>query len=425
MADSHHSSILETPVTAVGARPDDTSLRVLFLDPVGHALASHDRAIGDGLHAAGFDVTVGSSLHEPSDSAYPRIAPYRGVFGDRSRAVKLASFLLARRRILREVRRRGIQIVVLYYVLEPFLDGLLVRHLRKRGVATVVCVHDVLPLRPGFDARGAHGRLYRSADRLLAFGSGPRRQLVEDFGVDPGRVADARFGVAQGPPPSPEGRKEARRRLDLREDEDVVLCLGQVKKNKDVGLLIEAFGRVADRHPGARLYVVGRPWRVDLAPFVRRAEEMGLADRVVFRPAWIAEEDMTAWLRAANLVVLPYRELYQSDVILRACAEGAPIAATDVGNLPDLVRPGNTGWLVPTGDADALGAAVGQALDDPAEATRRGVRAQELVRNEWRWSTFVDRLSQEIRTALSATGHGGGAWRVGGSAAAARPGRGT
>lgn len=59
---------------------------------------------------------------------------------------------------------------------------------------------------------------------------------------------------------------------------------------------------------------------------------------------------------------------------------GVPTIATDVGGFPDLVRPGDTGWLVPPRQPLALARAMREALDDPAEAYRRAQRGQALAR---------------------------------------------
>jgi glycosyltransferase involved in cell wall biosynthesis len=60
---------------------------------------------------------------------------------------------------------------------------------------------------------------------------------------------------------------------------------------------------------------------------------------------------------------------------------GVPVVATNAGGIPDLVRDGDTGWLVPIGNPSALARAMREALDHPAEARRRAVEGSKLARN--------------------------------------------
>jgi glycosyltransferase involved in cell wall biosynthesis len=58
-----------------------------------------------------------------------------------------------------------------------------------------------------------------------------------------------------------------------------------------------------------------------------------------------------------------------------------PVVATNAGGIPDLIRDGDTGWLVPPGNPTALASAMCEALDDPLEARRRAVEGTQLARN--------------------------------------------
>jgi glycosyltransferase involved in cell wall biosynthesis len=88
------------------------------------------------------------------------------------------------------------------------------------------------------------------------------------------------------------------------------------------------------------------------------------------------------------------------NVVLEAMAEGAPVIATAVGGVPEVVRDGETGWLAAIGDADAIAEAMRGVLEAPAEAMRRAAAARQLVSRERTCAEMAQRLERAYFEAL-------------------------
>lgn len=156
--------------------------------------------------------------------------------------------------------------------------------------------------------------------------------------------------------------------------EPVIGCVGRFAEEKGQAVLVEAMGHVLRALPGARLVLVGYgPLEAALR---RRASPLGEA--VVFA----GERDAAEVLGAFDLYVQPSFYESQGLAILEAMAAGVPVIATDVGGVRDAVIPGETGALVPAGDAAALARAIVATARDPARATR-AARASARVRSEF------------------------------------------
>jgi glycosyltransferase involved in cell wall biosynthesis len=378
--------------------------RLLFLDPIGHVLGAHDRALCTELSRLGFEVTLGTNdldRDPPAAPMYRRLVAYRGIVGDGGRLTKLANYLRCQRRLLDELRERRYDAVLQYYVLEPHLDARFLRAQRRLGVPTVLCVHDVLPLHREQDFFGAWRRAFAAATRLVAFSVHARDRLVQDLGLPAQRIEVGQLGIDRPAPEEAVGRTVARRRLGIPLEERMVLCFGQLKKSKGLEVLVKAFADVAPRWPAARLWIVGRPLHIDLAPVTREIRLLGLERQVVLRASSIEPAEVPLWFQACELVVLPYLRLYQSDVLLQACAHERPLIATSVGNTPELIRDGDTGWLVRPRDALALARALGEALSDPEEAALRGRRARQELVERCSWAASAAKLASAISSAIA------------------------
>jgi glycosyltransferase involved in cell wall biosynthesis len=149
-----------------------------------------------------------------------------------------------------------------------------------------------------------------------------------------------------------------------------VLAGGRVGGAKRQDLLVRAL-----RHaPGVRLVVAGRPDVPEEGVRLRRlAEAEGVADRVRFELRFLPREELAALVNAASAVAyIPLDEDSAGYVTMEAFQGAKPVVTTsDSGGVLELVRDGETGWVAEP-EPEALGAALAQAVADPARAALRG-----------------------------------------------------
>ena len=119
------------------------------------------------------------------------------------------------------------------------------------------------------------------------------------------------------------------------------------------------------------------------------AERLGVADRTVFAGY---RDDVPALLAGCDVVCLPSRAEGLPLVVLEAMAHAKPVVATPVGGTPELVVDGETGLLVPPGDADALTEALAALLGDPDRARRLGEAGRERVLAEFSAARAAERV---------------------------------
>jgi len=151
------------------------------------------------------------------------------------------------------------------------------------------------------------------------------------------------------------------------------------------GVESERGGRDGD----AELWIVGMP-RMQLAPLLdaaRVAERAG-AGRVRFLPRFVSDVETAAFMRRADLVVLPYREIDQSGVLFTALAAGRPLLLSDAGGFPEIAATG-AARTTPAGDADALAAALAELLGDGAALRDMAARAASAATGRYSWPAIA------------------------------------
>ncbi len=229
-----------------------------------------------------------------------------------------------------------------------------------------------------------------AADSVVAEGTVPRKLLrVVPNGVDPD----------QFPELSSDERQTLRRSVDAQAD-FVWLAVGRFQAAKDYPNMLRGFAAVLARHPTAVLLLAGRGTLQGETEALAR--ELNVAGQIRFLGV---RHDISELMAAADGYVMSSAWEGMPVVLLEAAASGLPIVATSVGGNHEVVCDQETGFLVPAGDSQALGAAM-LRLMDLSEVERRwmGSRGREHVRSRYGMTRVVERWEALYREVLARKG---------------------
>ncbi|MHC5209342.1 MAG: glycosyltransferase [Planctomycetota bacterium] len=224
-------------------------------------------------------------------------------------------------------------------------------------------------------------------DALVAVSPSVRDQLVGRHRVgDPGQYTIVPPGIdRERTRPDVEAGWALRAELGVPEDGVLFVCVGRLAPVKNVDLVLDAFAGVAPSQPRARLLVVGDG---PSGPGLR--ERIGGLPGAAWRPP---RHRLSAVYGAADVLVLGSDAEGLPQVVAEALAAGVPVLATAVGGVPDLLRDGRDGLLVPPRDGPALGGAMARLLDDASLRGRLAEGARSRSLEEHTAESVADRLA--------------------------------
>jgi glycosyltransferase involved in cell wall biosynthesis len=343
-------------------------VRVHVVDPPAYT-PPYDRALCAALARAGAQVELWTSRFDYAETAQTgrfRVveAFYRRSAGApgsrRRRAGRLAQHVpdLLRYRSL----AAAADVVHFQWLPVQAVDWALLPARRPR----LITAHDVLPREARLGQRAGQRALYARMDAVIVHSQHGAARLRDEAAVDPRKLHVIPHGVfhalaAVEPAPLPP-------ELGPRGDGPVVLCFGLMRPYKGLDVLLDAWAR-AERPAGAQLWLVGRP-RMDLST-------LPAAPDVRWVTRFVSDAELAAVFRAADLAVLPYRQIDQSGVLYTALAFATPLLVSAVGGFPEVAEQG-AAELVAPGDAVALAEALGALLRDPARRVRLADAARRL-----------------------------------------------
>ena len=363
--------------------------------PYAFGLAMALLSKGVALDIIGSDDEDSPEFHRTDRARFLKLrkAPRRSS----SRAGKLAALFLYYGRLIRYIAGAKPKILHILWNnrFEYFDRTLLMLYYRAMGKRIAITAHNVNQARrDSKDSRLNRLTLriqYHLADHIFVHTQKMKEELLSDFGLRDCNVTVIRHPINNAFPDTSLTPGEARRRLGLGGEERAVLFFGRIRPYKGLEDLLTAFGRLVHARPSVyRLIIAGEP-KKGSEDYVRLINdqiqrEVG-ADRVIAQMRFIPDEETELYLKAADVMVLPYKDIFQSGVLFLGYTYGLPVVATDVGSFREEIIEGKTGFLCRPNDPGALADAIemyfSSDLYRDLPAQREAIREHARLNHSW------------------------------------------
>ena len=231
-----------------------------------------------------------------------------------------------------------------------------------------------------------------------------KSELREDFGVREQAVTVIPFGINNAVRDTDITPAEAKRRLSIGGQERTILFFGRIRPYKGLEYLLSAFQEILAKDPNYRLIIAGEPMKgyEKYCKEIRRTiDHSDIRDRIVSRFEFIPDEQTELYLKAADALVLPYKNISQSGVLFLAYRFGTPVIAADVGSFREDIIEGRTGFLYRPGDTADLTRVIevyfGSDLYKGLDQRRQEIKDFVQARHSW---DVVGELTRDVYEGL-------------------------
>jgi len=211
---------------------------------------------------------------------------------------------------------------------------------------------------------------------LLYVNSEYYRRCWIDRGIDPAKIKILPRGLDTALYHPTKRTEKVRKSFGAINGEPVLLYVGRISKEKDLDVLVSAFHKLKQRHPQAKLVLVGDgPYLKDLKKALPEARFTG----------YLTGADLAGAFASADIFAFPSTTDTFGNVVLEAMASGLPCVVSDTGGPRELVREGETGFVTRSLDADSFGQALLRLVEDPGLRSTMSAKARQSV-EERNWN---------------------------------------
>ena len=219
---------------------------------------------------------------------------------------------------------------------------------------------------------------YRLSKHIFVHTEKMKSELIEQFGGRGASITVIPFGINNTVPNTSLTPSDAKRRLGFGEHEKAILFFGNIRPYKGLEYLIAAFRQVLAMGVSCRLIIVGRPSKCEeyWAKIRNEIREDVQSGQVLLKAEFIPDDEAEVYFKAADVLVLPYREIYQSGVLFTGYSFGLPVIAAEVGSLKDEIVEGSTGFVFRPEDPADLAKAIQRYFASDLYADLRNRRGE-------------------------------------------------
>jgi glycosyltransferase involved in cell wall biosynthesis len=236
-----------------------------------------------------------------------------------------------------------------------------------------------------------HARRYKGAAAIFTISERLKKSFVDLYGIDPSRVYTAYAG-----PNFDMSLIEATLQQPKRNTAPTILFIGKEFKRKGGDTVAAAFAKLRETLPAARLMFAGTAALPVEFQSLENVDHLGLLDKA--DPAQL-QRLLTAY-RDADILVLPSRHDPFPTVIREAMFFGMPCIGSDIWAMSEMIEDGNTGFLVPVGDPEALAARMKTLLENDTLRAEMGRAARARAEAKFSWESVGNVLSEGVQAML-------------------------
>jgi glycosyltransferase involved in cell wall biosynthesis len=376
-------------------------MKIAFIEPVGgHGGQDYyDFGLCQALGLLGNDVTLftcDETPAPPDNSRFKVRRTYDKIYGKDPIFVRGIRYLWGSCKSIGSARCAATQICHFYYFRIGLLELFTVLLAKILGMKVIITANDIVPFIALLTNPAVERLTYWLADGIVAHNRVSKRELQRVIGLDSGKISIVPHGNYISSIKKRLTKNDARELIALPGNAKILLFFGRIKGEKGVDVLFESFKRVSVEFPEAVLVVAGIARKADLDKYPginNLLADLNRTKNCIPRIEFIPRDDVDAYYAAADMVILPYKRIYLSGVLLMAMSHGKVVIASDLDAMKEVITDNENGLLFKNGDVNALTEKIVYALRNPDLLEILSRKALEHMQNEYGWDTVGKKMN--------------------------------
>ena len=375
-------------------------IKVAIIDPLGaHGSSFHMYTFGQaiGLHNSGVSVRIYTNkvTSNPSEINLSIFNYFGNIFKNKSNFLNGLIWIKDSCRSIIHARFSGYKIFhfhIFYTNILVLFNIFLVKIFFGKAVLTV---HDVSSFSDQKDFHVISKLVYNLADSITTHNQFSKNEIIKMHNYLNKKIHIIPHGNYIPFINLQSRQAKSRDKLNLPKDKKILLFFGMIKKVKGLDVLLKAFQDIVLEFPEIILLVAGKPWKDKFDEYQYLIDKYNLTDNVILYTKFIPENQVSLFYSSCDLVVLPYKKIYQSGVLMMALSYERPVLVSDLSPLKELITNNENGFTFQSENSADLSDRLKEILFDKENLDRVAKNGVELIKTKYNWNK-IGRLSKKI-----------------------------
>ena len=377
--------------------------KVAIIDPLGaHGSSHHFYLFGQASGLLNNDVEL--SLYTNNETPSPEINGlkfftfYKEIFKSKSKIINGIKWIIGTILSVFHARFSGISIFhfhIFYTNILVLFNLLFVKILFGKVVLTV---HDVSSFSNSSNSSIIEKLIYKLTDRIITHNEFSKLEILNVNADSSSCISIVPHGSYTPFINIQYDKEKSKEQLGIPNNRRILLFFGMIKKVKGLEVLLSALKGVIKKNSDVLLVIAGRVWENDFSAYQKIIDENNLSEYILLHTKFIPQEDVEHYYCASDLVILPYKKIYQSGVLMMTLSYERPALVSDLPPLKEIISDNENGFLFKTENVSDLTTKLNSILSDKGLMEEVRVKGTELVNTKYDWSVIGRQTKQAYQS---------------------------
>ena len=377
--------------------------KVAIIDPLGaHGSSHHFYLFGQASGLLNNDVEL--SLYTNNETPSPEINGlkfftfYKEIFKSKSKIINGIKWIIGTILSVFHARFSGISIFhfhIFYTNILVLFNLLFVKILFGKVVLTV---HDVSSFSNSSNSSIIEKLIYKLTDRIITHNEFSKLEILNVNADSSSCISIVPHGSYTPFINIQYDKEKSKEQLGIPNNRRILLFFGMIKKVKGLEVLLSALKGVIKKNPDVLLVIAGRVWENDFSAYQKIIDENNLSEYILLHTKFIPQEDVEHYYCASDLVILPYKKIYQSGVLMMTLSYERPALVSDLPPLKEIISDNENGFLFKAENVSDLTAKLNSILSDEGLMEEVRVKGAELINTKYDWGEIGRQTKQAYQS---------------------------
>lgn len=312
------------------------------------------------------------------------IFSFKNVWQSKNKIIRLYFFLRGYIKSFKDCKRRGTSIIHFQFFDLGYLNFIVILISSFFSFKKTLTLHDISSFRE-HDVDFLKRFILNQFEHIIVHNEFSKNELIKDchFGLNISVVPHGNYLPFLTPTSQSVNTTHSSEKLEI-------LFFGQIKSVKGIDVLLKSVSHLKTKDIEFHITIAGRPWHDDKEKYDNLIKNLHISDYVTTHFRFIPDEEVSSFFEKCDVVVLPYKKIYQSGVLLLSMSYRKPVLCSNLPAFTEIIKDGENGYIFETGNPISLADKLNFIIEHKSDLYFIEKNAFTMLEEQFSWLKIAD-----------------------------------